>query len=320
MATVCGGTLSLLDAGVRMKRPVAGVAMGLISDTDNVKYAILSDILGDEDHLGDMDFKVTGTTEGITATQMDIKCDGLSYEILAKALDQAREGRLHILNIINETIPAPREDYKPHVPRIITIEIPKEMIGAVIGPQGKVIQGIQEETGTTISIDEDEKLGIGRVEIASSDKASIDAALAKIKAIVAQPEEGEIYEGTVRSILDFGAFVEFMPGRDGLLHISEIAWERLDDMAASKLKEGDKVKVKLIEIDKKTGKYRLSMRALMPKPEGYVEREARPRRDGDRGPRREGDRRPRRDGDRGPRNDGDCGPRTFSHRRHDDND
>ena len=320
MATVCGGTLSLLDAGVRMKRPVAGVAMGLISDTDNVKYAILSDILGDEDHLGDMDFKVTGTTEGITATQMDIKCDGLSYEILAKALDQAREGRLHILNIINETIPAPREDYKPHVPRIITIEIPKEMIGAVIGPQGKVIQGIQEETSTTISIDEDEKLGIGRVEIASSDKASIDAALAKIKAIVAQPEEGEIYEGTVRSILDFGAFVEFMPGRDGLLHISEIAWERLDDMAASKLKEGDKVKVKLIEIDKKTGKYRLSMRALMPKPEGYVEREARPRRDGDRGPRREGDRRPRRDGDRGPRNDGDRGPRTFSHRRHDDND
>ena len=319
MATVCGGTLSLLDAGVKMKRPVAGVAMGLISDANNVKYAILSDILGDEDHLGDMDFKVTGTTKGITATQMDIKCDGLSYEILAKALDQARDGRLHILNIINETIPAPREDYKPHVPRIITIEIPKDMIGAVIGPQGKVIQGIQEETGSTISIDEDEKLGIGRVEIASSDKASIDAALAKIKAIVAQPEEGEVYEGTVRSILDFGAFVEFMPGRDGLLHISEIAWERLDDMAASKLKEGDKVKVKLIEIDKKTGKYRLSMRALLPKPEGYVEREARPRRDGDRGPRRDGDRRPRRDGDRGPRNDGDRGPR-FTHRRHDDND
>ncbi len=319
MATVCGGTLSLLDAGVKMKRPVAGVAMGLISDTNNVKYAILSDILGDEDHLGDMDFKVTGTTKGITATQMDIKCDGLSYEILAKALDQARDGRLHILNIINETIPAPREDYKPHVPRIITIEIPKDMIGAVIGPQGKVIQGIQEETGSTISIDEDEKLGIGRVEIASSDKASIDAALAKIKAIVAQPEEGEVYEGTVRSILDFGAFVEFMPGRDGLLHISEIAWERLDDMAASKLMEGDKVKVKLIEIDKKTGKYRLSMRALLPKPEGYVEREARPRRDGDRGPRRDGDRRPRRDGDRGPRNEGDRGPR-FTHRRHDDND
>ncbi|MGM9867788.1 MAG: polyribonucleotide nucleotidyltransferase [Lepagella sp.] len=313
MATVCGGTLSLLDAGVKMKRPVAGVAMGLISDKDNVKYAILSDILGDEDHLGDMDFKVTGTTKGITATQMDIKCDGLSYEVLERALNQARDGRLHILNIINETIPAPREDYKPHVPRLITIEIPKDMIGAVIGPQGKVIQGIQEETGATISIDEDEKLGIGRVEIASKDKASIDAALAKIKAIVAQPEEGEVYEGTVRSILDFGAFVEFMPGRDGLLHISEISWDRLENMEASGLKEGDKVNVKLIEIDKKTGKYRLSMRVLTPKPEGYVERESRPRREGvDRGPR------PRRDGDRGPRQGGDRGSRqggqrTFKH-------
>ena len=308
MATVCGGTLALLDAGVKMKRPVAGVAMGLISDAGNVKYAILSDILGDEDHLGDMDFKVTGTTNGITATQMDIKCDGLSYEVLEKALDQAREGRLHILNIINETIPAPREDYKPHVPRLVTITIPKEMIGAVIGPQGKVIQGIQEETGATISIDEDENLGVGKVEIASKDKASIDAALAKIKAIVAMPEEGEVYEGTVRSILDFGAFVEFMPGRDGLLHISEIAWERLDSMEQSGLKEGDKVRVKLIEIDKKTGKYRLSMRVLTEKPEGYVEREARPR--GER-PRREGDR-PRREGDRprGPRREGnDRGPR-----------
>lgn len=321
MATVCGGTLSLLDAGVKMKRPVAGVAMGLISDKGNVKYAILSDILGDEDHLGDMDFKVTGTTKGITATQMDIKCDGLSYEVLEKALNQARDGRLHILNIINETIPEPREDYKPHVPRLVTIEIPKEMIGAVIGPQGKVIQGIQEETGATISIDEDEKLGIGRVEIASKDKASIDAALAKIKAIVAQPEEGEVYEGTVRSILDFGAFVEFMPGRDGLLHISEISWERLDNMEASGLKEGDKLTVKLLEIDKKTGKYRLSTRALTPKPEGYVEREARPRREGgDRGPRprRDGDRGPRREGgDRGPRREGsdrnDRGPRTFKH-------
>ena len=232
---------------------------------------------------------------------MDIKCDGLSYEVLEKALNQARDGRLHILNIIHDTIPEAREDYKPHVPRLITIEIPKEMIGAVIGPQGKVIQGIQEETGATISIDEDEKLGIGRVEIASKDKASIDAALAKIKAIVAQPEEGEVYEGTVRSILDFGAFVEFMPGRDGLLHISEISWDRLDNMEASGLKEGDKVTVKLIEIDKKTGKYRLSMRVLTPKPEGYVEREGRPR--GDRGPR------PRRDGDRGPRRDGDRGPR-----------
>ena len=313
MATVCGGTLALLDAGVKMKRPVAGVAMGLISDKDNVKYAVLSDILGDEDHLGDMDFKVTGTTKGITATQMDIKVDGLSYEVLEKALEQARQGRLHILNIISETIPEAREDYKPHVPRLVTLEIPKEMIGAVIGPQGKVIQGIQEETGTVISIDEDEKLGIGRVEIASKDKESIDKALSKIKAIVAQPEEGEEYEGTVRSILDFGAFVEFMPGRDGLLHISEISWNRLDSMDQSGLKEGDKVKVKLIEIDKKTGKYRLSMRVLTPKPEGYVEREARPRREGgDRGPRREGgDRGPRREsGDRGPRREGgDRGPR-----------
>ena len=205
------------------------------------------------------------------------------------------------------------------MPRLITIEIPKEMIGAVIGPQGKVIQGIQEETGATISIDEDEKLGIGRVEIASKDKASIDAALAKIKAIVAQPEEGETYEGTVRSILDFGAFVEFMPGRDGLLHISEISWDRLDSMEASGLKEGDKLTVKLIEIDKKTGKYRLSTRVLTPKPEGYVEREARPRREGgDRGPRprRDGDRGPRRDGDRGPRRD-DRGPRTFKHNNND---
>ena len=305
MATVCGGTLALLDAGVKMKRPVAGVAMGLISDTDNVKYAILSDILGDEDHLGDMDFKVTGTTNGITATQMDIKCDGLSYEVLEKALEQARQGRLHILNIINETIPEPREDYKPHVPRLVSMEIPKELIGAVIGPQGKVIQGIQEETGATISIDEDEERGVGKVEIASKNKESIDMAVARIKAIVAQPEEGEIYEGTVRSILDFGAFVEFMPGKDGLLHISEISWNRLDSMDQSGLKEGDKVKVKLIEIDKKTGKYRLSMRVLTEKPEGYVEREARPR--GDRGPRP-----PRREGDRGPRpprREGDRGPR-----------
>ncbi len=302
MATVCGGTLALLDAGVKMKRPVAGVAMGLISDTGNTKYAILSDILGDEDHLGDMDFKVTGTRKGITATQMDIKCDGLSYEVLEKALNQARDGRLHILNIIDETIPAPREDYKPHVPRIETIDIPKEMIGAVIGPQGKVIQGIQEETGTTISIEEDEKTGIGHVEVASKDKAGIEAAMARIKAIVALPEEGEVYEGTVRSILDFGAFVEFMAGRDGLLHISEISWERLEDMAASGLKEGDKIKVKLIEIDKKTGKYRLSQRALLPKPEGFVERPERPRREG--GPRREGQ---RGDRQRGPRREG--GPR-----------
>ncbi|MCH5231815.1 MAG: polyribonucleotide nucleotidyltransferase, partial [Muribaculaceae bacterium] len=305
MATVCGGTLALLDAGVKMKRPVAGVAMGLISDKGATKYAVLSDILGDEDHLGDMDFKVTGTEKGITATQMDIKCDGLSYEILEKALEQARQGRMHILNIIHDTIPEAREDYKPHVPRIVTLEIPKDLIGAVIGPQGKIIQGIQEETGTTISIEEDEKLGIGKVEIASKEKEGLDAALAKIKAIVAQPEEGEIYDGTVRSILDFGAFVEFMPGRDGLLHISEISWNRLDTMDNSGLKEGDKVKVKLIEIDKKTGKYRLSMKALTEKPEGYVERESRPRREG-------GENRPRRDGNGGPRRDGgDRGPRRF---------
>jgi polyribonucleotide nucleotidyltransferase len=312
MATVCGGTLALLDAGVKMKRPVAGVAMGLISDAGNVKYAILSDILGDEDHLGDMDFKVTGTVNGITATQMDIKCDGLSYEVLEQALSQAREGRLHILNKIHETIPEAREDYKPHVPRLVSMTIPKEMIGAVIGPQGKVIQGIQEETGATISIDEDEELGIGKVEIASKDKASIDAAVARIKAIVAVPEEGETYTGKVRSILDFGAFVEFMPGRDGLLHISEISWNRLDTMEQSGIKEGDELTVKLIEIDKKTGKYRLSMRALQPKPEGYVEPAPRPRRDNN-GPRREnnGPRRDNNNGPRGPRRDGgNRGPRN----------
>lgn len=311
MATVCGSTLALLDAGVKMKRPVAGVAMGLISDGQ--KYAVLTDILGDEDHLGDMDFKVTGTDKGITATQMDIKCDGLSYEILAKALEQARQGRMHILGIINDHIPAPREDYKPHVPRIVAFEIPKELIGAVIGPQGKVIQGIQEETGATISIDEDMERGIGKVEIASANKESLDAAYERIQEIVAQPEEGKVYTGKVRSILDFGAFVEFMPNRDGLLHISEISWERLDNMEASGLKEGDEVTVKLIEIDKKTGKYRLSMRVLQEKPEGYVEPQPRPR-----GPRREGgdrndrgDRGPRREGgDRGPRRDGgNRGPR-----------
>ena len=328
MATVCGGTLALLDAGVKMKRPVAGVAMGLISDKGATKYAVLSDILGDEDHLGDMDFKVTGTEKGITATQMDIKCDGLSYEILEKALEQARQGRMHILGIINETIPEPREDYKPHVPRIVTLEIPKELIGAVIGPQGKIIQGIQEETGTTISIEEDDKLGIGKVEIASKEKEGIDLALAKIKAIVAQPEEGEIYEGPIKSILDFGAFVEFMPGREGLLHISEISWERLDSMENSGLKEGDNVKVKLIEIDKKSGKYRLSMKALLEKPEGFAERESKPRREGsdnnrprrdqnDRAPRREnGDRGPQRrfDGNQQRREMGDRGPRRFTPR------
>ncbi len=313
MATVCGGTLALLDAGVKMKRPVAGVAMGLISDGE--KYAVLTDILGDEDHLGDMDFKVTGTADGITATQMDIKCDGLSYEILATALEQARQGRMHILGLINEAIPEAREDYKPNVPRLVTFEIPKELIGAVIGPGGKVIQGIQEETGASISIDEDLELGIGKVEIASANKESLDAAYARIKAIVAMPEVGETYKGKVRSILDFGAFVEFMPGKDGLLHISEISWERLADMEASGIKEGDEVTVKLLEIDPKTGKYRLSMRALQEKPEGWTEPERRPR--GERPHRHDGEgRMPRRDGDRprGPRREGgegrgDRGPR-----------
>ena len=316
MATVCAGTLSLLDAGVKMKKPVAGIAMGLISDGE--KYAILSDILGDEDHLGDMDVKVTGTADGITATQMDIKCDGLSYEILEKALNQAREGRLHILNIINETIPAPREDYKPHVPRIVTMLIPKELIGAVIGPGGKVIQGIQEASGATVSIDEIDEGGY--IEVAAANKASIDKALEMINAIVELPEEGKTYHGVVRSIMDFGAFVEFMPNRDGLLHISEISWDRLPDMEASGLKEGDEVDVKLIEVDKKTGKFRLSMRALLPKPEGWTEPQRRergprreggdrPRREGDRGPRgprREGGDRPRREGDRGPRHNNDA--------------
>ncbi len=301
MATVCAGTLALLDAGVKMKKPVAGIAMGLISDGS--KYAILSDILGDEDHLGDMDFKVTGTKDGITATQMDIKCDGLSYEILEKALMQARDGRLHILNIINETIPAPREDYKPHVPRIVTMLIPKELIGAVIGPGGKVIQGIQEASGATVSIDEIPEGGY--IEVAAANKASIDKALELINAIVELPEEGKTYQGTVRNIMDFGAFVEFMPNRDGLLHISEISWDRLEDMAASGLKEGDKVEVKLIEVDKKTGKFRLSMRALLPKPEGYVEpqrRERAPRRERPEGGERRENRGPRREGgDRGPR-------------------
>ena len=302
MATVCAGTLSLLDAGVKMKKPVAGIAMGLISDSDSPKYAVLSDILGDEDHLGDMDFKVTGTADGITATQMDIKCDGLSYEILEKALNQAKQGRLHILNIINETIPAPREDYKPHVPRIVTMTIPKEFIGAVIGPGGKIIQGIQEESGAIVTIEEEGDKGY--VEVAAPNKDSIDKAVARIKAIVAQPEEGEVYTGKVVSILEFGAFVEFMPGRDGLLHISEIGWNRYDKMEDTNIHEGDEVTVKLIEIDKKTGKFRLSMRALQPTPEGYVERERAPR--GDRGPRGGQN---RGGGNRGGNNRGPRGPR-----------
>jgi polyribonucleotide nucleotidyltransferase len=251
-----------------------------------------------------MDFKVTGTVDGITATQMDIKCDGLSYEILEKALMQAREGRLHILGKIAETIPAPREDYKPHVPRIVTLTIPKELIGAVIGPGGKIIQGIQEASGATVSIEEIDDHGY--IEVAAANKDAIDKAMELINAIVELPEEGKVYKGTVRSILEFGAFVEFMPNRDGLLHISEISWDRIENMEASGIKEGDALEVKLIEIDKKTGKYRLSMRALQPKPEGYVERERAPR--ADRGPRRDNNRGPRRDGDRGPRRD-NRGPR-----------
>ena len=312
MATVCAGCMALLDAGIKLKKPVAGIAMGLITDEGNVKHAVLSDILGDEDHLGDMDFKVTGTVDGITATQMDIKCDGLPYEILEQALHQAKEGRLHILNLINEAIPAPREDYKPHVPRIVTMVIDKEFIGAVIGKGGEVIQGLQEETGTTISIEEVDGKGI--VEIAAANKESIEAAVARIKAITAVPEEGQIYTGKVVSILEFGAFVEFMAGRDGLLHISEISWDRLENMEASGLHEGDEVTVKLIEIDKKTGKFRLSMRALQDKPEGYDER----KQGGNRGPRpggNGGNRGPRPNGPRPNGNGGNRGPRPNGPRR-----
>ena len=265
MATVCAGTLALMDAGVQIKKPVSGIAMGLITDKDNVKYAILSDILGDEDHLGDMDFKVTGTRDGITATQMDIKCDGLSYEILEKALNQAREGRMHILNIITSTIAEPRADLKPHAPRIETIIIPKDMIGAVIGPGGKIIQSIQEASGAIVTIDEINNEG--HIEISAANLDSIQEAKRRIKAITAQPEEGEIYTGVVKSILPFGAFVEILPGKDGLLHISEISWDRLESMETSGIHEGDEVTVKLLEIDKKTGKYRLSMKALLPRPE-----------------------------------------------------
>ena len=268
MATVCAGTLALMDAGVQLKKPVAGIAMGLITDDKSDKYCILSDILGDEDHLGDMDFKVTGTRDGITATQMDIKIDGLSYEILAKALEQARLGRLHILNILEETIPAPRPDYKPHAPRIITITIPKDMIGAVIGPGGKIIQDIQSTTGTTIAIDEkDDK---GYVNIAAVNKESIDAALDRINQIVAIPEVGKVYKGKVKSILAFGAFVEILPGKDGLLHVSEIDWKRVENVT-DVLQEGDEIEVLLKEIDPKTGKLRLSRRDLLEKPEGYTE-------------------------------------------------
>lgn len=286
MATVCAGTLALMDAGVPMKKPVSGIAMGLIKNPGEDKYAVLSDILGDEDHLGDMDFKTTGTKDGLTATQMDIKCDGLSFEILEKALMQAKAAREHILNIMIETIAEPRAEMKPQVPRIVQLEIPKEFIGAVIGPGGKIIQQMQEETGATITIEETD--GVGKVQVSAPNKDSIDAALGKIKAIVAVPEIGEVYEGTVRSIMPYGCFVEILPGKDGLLHISEIDWKRLETVEEAGIKEGDKIKVKLLEIDPKTGKYKLSRRVLLEKPEGYVEPQRRPR----------GDRRPRRDGER----------------------
>ena len=306
MATVCAGTLALMDAGVPMKKPVSGIAMGLIKNPGEDKYAILSDILGDEDHLGDMDFKTTGTRDGLTATQMDIKCDGLSFEILEEALMQAKAGREHILNCMMETISEPRAEMKPQVPRIVAFDIPKEFIGAVIGPGGKIIQQMQEDTGATITIEETD--GKGHVQVSAPNKDSIDAALAKIKAIVAVPEVGEVYEGTVRSIMPYGCFVEILPGKDGLLHISEIDWKRLETVEEAGIKEGDKIKVKLMEIDPKTGKYKLSHRVLIEKPEGYVERERRPR------PER-GERRPRRDdrhegrGERPARQ-----PRRYEHR------
>jgi len=280
---------SSMATGVPMKKPVSGIAMGLIKNPGEDKYAILSDILGDEDHLGDMDFKTTGTKDGLTATQMDIKCDGLSFEILEQALMQAKAGREHILNCMMETISEPRAEMKPQVPRIVAFEIPKEFIGAVIGPGGKIIQQMQEDTNTTITIDEVD--GVGKVQVSAPNKDAIDAALAKIKAIVAIPEVGEVYEGTVRSIMPYGCFVEILPGKDGLLHISEIDWKRLETVEEAGIKEGDKIKVKLLEIDPKTGKYKLSRRVLLEKPEGYVERERRPRRDGER--RGHGQRQPR---------------------------
>jgi polyribonucleotide nucleotidyltransferase len=274
MATVCAGTMAMLDAGIQLKRPVSGIAMGLITDKGSDKFAILSDILGDEDHLGDMDFKVTGTTKGITATQMDIKVDGLSYEVMSKALHQAKEGRAHILGKLLEVISAPREDYKPNVPRIVTMMIPKDMIGPVIGPGGKIIQQIQADTKATVSIEEVEDFG--KIEISAPDKESIDAAIARIRAIVALPEVGEIYSGKVKSIVQFGAFIEIMPGKEGLLHVSEIDWKRIEN-PESVLKVGDIIEVKLLEVDQRSGKLKLSRKVLLPKPEGHS--------DGDRGDR-----------------------------------
>jgi polyribonucleotide nucleotidyltransferase len=298
MATVCAGTLALMDAGIRIRRPVSGIAMGLISK--NGKYAILSDILGDEDHLGDMDFKVTGTENGITACQMDLKVEGLSFDVLKEALQQAKRGRDHILQIMKSVQPEPRQDYKPFVPRIVRFTIAKDFIGAVIGTGGKVIQGIQKETGATISIEEVDNVGV--IEVASPNKESLDRAVEWIKGIVEEPEVGKTYQGTVKSLQDFGAFVEFLPGKEGLLHISEISYNRLNSMEGV-YEPGDKIDVKLLEVDQRSGKFRLSVKALLPKPEGYVEpqrqdRGSRDRNDrNDRGGRR--DDRGGRGGDRG---------------------
>lgn len=308
MATVCAGTMAMLDAGINMKRPVSGIAMGLITDKNSDKFAVLSDILGDEDHLGDMDFKVTGTEKGITATQMDIKVDGLSYEVLAKALQQAKEGREHILGKVLEVISIPREDYKPNVARIVKMTIPKDMIGPVIGPGGKIIQQIQADTKATIAIEEIDDMGY--VEISAPDKSSIEAAVARIRAIVAIPEAGEVYEGKVKSIVQFGAFIEIMPGKEGLLHVSEFDWKRIDK-PEDVLSIGDIVKVKLLEVEQRTGKLKLSMKALMPKPEGFAERDSsRGDRDSNRGDRDHG--RGDREHGRGDR-DQDRGERPPSH-------
>lgn len=284
MATVCAGTLALMDAGVAIKKPVSGIAMGLISENKGTNYAVLSDILGDEDHLGDMDFKVTGTRDGITATQMDIKVDGLSYEILERALAQAREGRMHILGKIEEAMPAVRPDLKPQAPRIEKLRVPKEFIGAIIGPGGKIIQGIQEKSGAVVSIEEID--GEGHVEISSANKESLDVALAMVRGIVAMPEVGEVYDGKITSVMPYGCFVEFLPGKEGLLHISEIEWRRFEKIEDTNLHEGENIRIQLLEIDPKTGKFKLSRRVLLPKPEGYVEPERRPRRE-DRRPREE---------------------------------
>lgn len=264
MATVCAGTLALLDAGVKIKNPVSGIAMGMIADSETGRYAILSDILGDEDHLGDMDFKVTGTEKGVTACQMDIKVDGLSYDILEEALEQAKKGRLHILGEMNKTISSPREDMKPNAPRLVQVNIERDLIGAVIGPGGKVVQEIQRESGATVTIEEVEKGGL--ITVFAANKEALDDALGRIKAIVQMPEVGEIYDGKVKAIMPFGAFVEILPGKDGLLHISEVKWERLEKMDGV-LEVGEEIQVKLVDIDKKTGKYRLSRKVLLPKPE-----------------------------------------------------